>query len=225
MSAIFKKILALIASIGLVLLNQFVLSNERQVVSNISILTNDAICNASGECTMDISDSAPNILQICDTSKAYLQWNSKRSGAFLVTCDCQCTSYDNTGWIIDLKTSINERRVQKVYLGKEFTIERLNSRPHRIYDFFSSHSFCESVGNERLEKSIFVSLMKKPTNRDVDPYCFFPVYIVEDGGYLGARTSRDRGRDEEFLRIDESDFLVGVEIINHINKLQIVINK
>lgn len=219
MSVIFKKIRALIAIIGLVLLSQFALSNERQVVSNISVLTNDAICNASGECTMDISDSAPNILQACDTSKASLQWNSKRSGAFLVTCDCQCTSYDNTGWIIDLKTSINERRVQKIYLGKDFTIESLSQRPHRIYDVFSSNSFCESVGNELLKKSIFVSLMKKPTNRDVDPYCVFPVYIVEDGGYLRARTSSDGGKGEELFSIDESDSLVGVEIINYIKKV------
>ncbi|MCO6060482.1 hypothetical protein NG726_27995 [Pseudomonas sp. MOB-449] len=90
------------------------------------------ICNAAGECIWDVSEKSREIMLACETPRASMAWNKKREGAFLITCDCGCTSHDNTGWIVDLTASDQARKVQQVPLGKEATIEMLGSAPKKL---------------------------------------------------------------------------------------------
>jgi hypothetical protein len=186
-----------------------------------SLARDVANCNNFGECTADVGEYGREILLSCETRKAAVMWNRKRPGAFLIACDCECTSHDNVGWVIDLKTPFEELRIQKIHLGKSATIEGLSQRPLLIFDMMSSHSLCETVDGEELKKSIFVSLVKYSTGIDVDPYCFSPVYIVEGGGYLEAKASNTQDKHRELPRIEDSGSAVGVEVIQYIIHLSI----
>ena len=70
-------------------------------ITNLPKDVNGAVCNASGECALDISDTAKNILFACETPKVEVTWNRRKNSLFLIACDCVCTSHDNTGWLVE----------------------------------------------------------------------------------------------------------------------------
>jgi hypothetical protein len=88
---------------------------------------NSAVCNASGECVLDISDTAKHILLACETPKVEVTWNRTKKNVFLIACDCECTSHDNTGWIVDKDIATGEHKVWKIDLGKKIHCGRTES--------------------------------------------------------------------------------------------------
>jgi hypothetical protein len=178
----------------------------------------DAVCNYSGECIVDIGRSAKNILLACETSKVSMQWSKKRQGAYLISCDCECTSHDNVGWLVDKHSTIEEQKVQKLYLGKDATIEALRAKPGIVSDIVASHAMCGMVDGKKLELSIFVSLVKRPTNDELMPYCFFPIYMVEGVGGLKI-IANDTDVGGLTLTSMEDDPISRVEIIKFISGL------
>lgn len=146
-------------------------------------------CNNFGECSRAV-DGAAELLEWCETSSAMIAWNYKRKGAFLVSCDCKCTSHDNVGWIVDRDVRTGEQVVRKLQVGKQSTVESVRRSSGLVSDGFSEYPYCSAINSKSLSGSMFVTLLKEPTGSDVSPYCFYPAYIVlgEDG--LEVRTDR-----------------------------------
>lgn len=141
----------------------------------------NAVCNISGECSADISDIAIDILVLCGAPKVEVAWSRENKNVFLVSCDCQCTSYDNAGWLIGKSIAGDKYEVWRLGLGKKYTVEELSRSKGSISDLFRSYSLCSDPDKRLVKTSVFVSLVKYPTNNETNPYCFSPEYIVEEG--------------------------------------------
>lgn len=149
--------------------------------------SNKGNCNISGECSMVVDGSA-EILKWCETSKATIAWSYKRKGAFLLSCDCECTSHDNVGWVVDRDSETGEEVVQKLQVGKQSTVESVRRSSGLVSDDFSAHPYCGEVDDKRLSVSVFVTLLKQPTGSDMAPYCFYPAYILIGGNGIEVKT-------------------------------------
>lgn len=149
-------------------------------------------CNISGECSKVVGGSA-ELLKWCETSKATIAWSYKRRGAFLVSCDCECTSHDNVGWVVDRDSVTGKNIVQKLQVGKQSTVERIRRSSGLVSDEFSAHPYCGEIDDKKLSDSVFVTLLKQPTGGDVVPYCFYPAYILigEDGVKISTDSPDD----------------------------------
>ena len=215
----YRKIFSAIVVTGLGMFSAFLFAGDTQVLTNACFSASETACNSLGECTMDVSHSAPSILQACESPKASVAWNRKRQGAFLVSCDCKCTSHDNIGWLIDITSNADIRKVQKIYIGKRATIEDLQQNPTSIPDMISAHPLCEKIDFEKLKISVFVTLMKQPTNNEMAPYCFFPAYMVEEGARLEVKTNNADDKYGKLLSIAGDDSVFEAEIIEYVDGL------
>lgn len=121
---------------------------------------NGTVCNVSGECALDIGCIAKNILLACETPKVEVAWNRTKNNVFLIACDCECTSHDNTGWLVDKDIAVGEHKVWKLHLGKKYTVEELGRPMINIPDLFHSHPLCNEPDKRLLKASVFVSLVK-----------------------------------------------------------------
>jgi len=146
-------------------------------------------CNDSGECVRAIGGAA-ELLEWCETSSATIAWSHKRKGAFLVSCDCECTSHDNVGWIVDRDVRSGKQVVQKLQVGKQSTVESVRRSADLVPDRFSAYPYCSDINGKNLSDSMFVTLLKEPTGNDVSPYCFYPAYIVLSESGLVVKTDR-----------------------------------
>lgn len=162
---------------------------------------------------MDVSSAGKNILAACQAPRASTSWNRKEKYVFLVACDCKCTSHDNTGWLIGGVSITGEREIQKLYLGKEFTLEALEKEPSSISDILASHPLCEKVDAVKLRKSVFVILLKQPTNSQSTPYCFLPAYIMDHGGSMKIRTNDVGNQYGKYLRAEGLDSISRSELL------------
>ncbi|WP_413703689.1 hypothetical protein [Pseudomonas sp. Pseusp16] len=181
---------------------------------------NGAVCNASGECALDISDTAKYILLACETPKVEVTWNRTKKNVFLIACDCECTSHDNIGWLVDGDMSIGEYKVWKLDLGKKYTVEELSRTVINIPDLFQSHPLCSEPDKKLLKASVFVSLLKHPTNNENSPYCFSPVYITEENHRLNFK-GYDAGGESSVVQYRESDRSSAyAEILNVVNNIK-----
>lgn len=151
-----------------------------------------AHCSSSGECTLDILKTEPNLVAICEGLKPGLAWNRRKQDIFLFSCDCECTAHDNFGWLVDARRGLKELTIQRVILGKWSSKSELNLKPSTIKDTFASHSMCESLDKQKLQDSIFISLIKRPTGNETGPYCYFPTYIHDlNKGFKIETNSKD----------------------------------
>ena len=156
-------------------------SPERGLTPNSSDIRNAAICNGSGECILALNHLYPPILEACETDSASLSWNLKRDGAYLLTCDCRCTSHDNSGWLIERRDSREDTVAYRMALGKTFTVRATQEIPASINDRVND-PLCGKINTDALDASVFISLYKYPTNRESASYCFAPLYIVDKHG-------------------------------------------
>lgn len=181
MSVRSRKLIATIIALGIVLFSGLAMTAPSGIFPIFPLVTEGA-CNTSGECSFDISDLSETILLACDAPRASISWNKKQSTSFLIACDCQCTSHDNVGWLIDMSNVVNHKKIQKLQVGKSFTKEALEKQAGNISDLVSSHPLCERVDKDKLIKSIFVSLIKESTKSESQPYCFSPLYVIPSQG-------------------------------------------
>lgn len=149
-------------------------------------------CNEFGECYRAVGGSA-EILKWCETASATIAWNHRRKGAFLVSCDCECTSHDNVGWVVDKDVRTGKYVVQKLQVGKQSTVESIRRSSGLVLDGFSGYPYCGAINSKNLSDSVFVTLLKEPTGSSVLPYCFYPAYIVL--GKSGLEVKADGGGD------------------------------
>lgn len=165
--------------------------------------TPEAVCNNQGECSLDLSDVGVDSAALCDAPTAWISWNTKQKGIYLISCECDCTSHDNSGWLVSFNSDPNPPSVQKVRLGKRNTLETLHKAPSRVPDILASHLMCEASDPEKLSASIFVSLIKRPTDELGAPYCFYPAYIVARDGLINVESN---DRDDDYgKRLYESE--------------------
>ena len=219
MFAIYKNMVRTMVVVGFYALSCVVFSSSVQAMPSNPALMNEAACNSSGECAMDISGMAKNIFLACESSKVSVSWNHRRQGSFLIACDCECTSHDNIGWLVDLPPIAGTKKIQKLYLGKRVTVELLKKAPRRISDIFSSHPLCEKIDTEKLKSSVFVSLIKQPENSEVAPYCFSPVYVIGNKKTLEARTNNVNNGYGELLYLEEENPILDAELLRVIDGL------
>ena len=180
-----------------------------------------AVCNFSGECSMDVGSEGKNILAACEAPRASISWNRKEKGVFLVACDCKCTSHDNTGWLIGGASVTGEREIQRLYLGKEFTVEALGKDPSSISDIMASHPLCEKVDVVKLRESVFVTLLKQPTNNQSAPYCFLPAYIMGYRDSMKIRTNDVGNQYGKLLRMEDIDSIQRSELLEFVDGILI----
>lgn len=181
--------------------------------SHVLDVEGKAVCNLSGECSMDVGSEGENILAACEAPRASISWNRKEKDMFLIACDCKCTSHDNTGWLIGGASMTGEREIQKLHLGKEFTLEALGKDPSSIFDIMASHPLCEKVDAVKLRESVFVTLLKQPTSSQSAPYCFLPAYIMDYRGAMKIRTNDVGSQYGKHLRVEGVDSISRSELL------------
>jgi hypothetical protein len=218
MFAICKKSASNILTVCLAVFSSFTLADIKQTPPKLHPTMNKAVCNTTGECSIDVSDTAKNILLACETPKVSIAWNRARKNSFLIACDCECTSHDNTGWLIDTNIATGKQNIKELHLGKRYTVEALKHTTSNIPDIFNSHPLCEKIDNNTLNNSIFVTLIKQPTNNDAAPYCFSPAYIIEDKKNLTIQTNNNKLETSLLIKREES--LTDAEIINFLDEFQ-----
>lgn len=179
------------------------------------------LCIDSGECSLDVSSVALDLLERCEAPKLTLNWNENTAGAFLLACDCNCTSHDNTGWLVE-NYSINALpKITELSLGRRFTLQALRQSPSSIRDTLSSSPLCEPLDFEKAEVGVFVSMIKRPSKADNAPYCYYPVYIVVRAEQLEIETHDEDdgyGRALVFERRDEAVEASIIKLLNGLTK-------
>jgi hypothetical protein len=89
-----------------------------------------------------------------------------------------------------------------------------------IPDLFQSHPLCSEPDKRLVKASVFVSLFKHPTNKEISPYCFSPAYIVEENQRLKIK-GYDAGDESSVLQRYENDgSAVYAEILDVVGGIQ-----
>ncbi|WP_155760134.1 hypothetical protein [Stenotrophomonas maltophilia] len=107
-----------------------------------------------------------------------MSWNNAVPNATLVTCDCICTSHDNSGWLVETGLKDDVPRVRRVTLGKVSGVAEFNRYGERVPDTFASHPWCSGTKPKMPINAVFATLMKQPTKAGDAPYCFTPHFFV-----------------------------------------------
>ena len=118
-----------------------------------------SLCDSAGHCKLKLTKNA-DALALCEGNAPKLYWNQGRE-SYLFACECDCSSHDNTGWLVDVSTG----RVQGVGLGKPAVAQELIN-VDIVTDIMASHPFCEALDSNSLRSAEFVSLVKYPTGND-----------------------------------------------------------
>ncbi|MBN7838075.1 hypothetical protein J0L40_09935 [Stenotrophomonas maltophilia] len=142
--------------------------------------THVAACGATPQGSLRVEERSPVIKQLCKTEKVWLSWNKAVPNATLVTCDCSCTSHDNSGWLVEAQPEVDTYRVHRVSLGKVFSPTELRRAGARIQDIVSSHPWCSAARPSVPTNAVFATLVKQPTESGDEPYCFTPHFFVGD---------------------------------------------
>lgn len=117
-------------------------------------------------------------LALCEGYAPTLYWNEGREN-YLLACECDCTSHDNTGWLVDGSSG----KVQGMALGKPAVPTELVD-VDAVSDIMASHPFCEALDPGSLQAAEFVSLIKYPTDDEDAPYCFSPRTFAMSNGSI-----------------------------------------
>ncbi|WP_329850895.1 hypothetical protein [Stenotrophomonas pavanii] len=142
--------------------------------------THVAAGGATPQGSLRVEERSPVIKQLCKTEKVWLSWNKAVPNATLVTCDCSCTSHDNSGWLVEAQPEVDTYRVHRVSLGKVFSPTELRRAGARIQDIVSSHPWCSAARPSVPTNAVFATLVKQPTESGDEPYCFTPHFFVGD---------------------------------------------
>jgi hypothetical protein len=153
-------------------------------------------CTTDGECIREIGVHAKTIFEKCETDRVTIAWNRRYEDAYLISCDCRCTSHDNTGWIVSNTKGASSLIITRAVLGKSATVAQIKSEPDAIKDIMSSFPLCEKPVRSELTHSVFVTLIKSPTGEEDPPYCFSPAYIVKGPKGLELRPGNGDAKDE-----------------------------
>ena len=141
--------------------------------------THVAADGAAPHGSLRVEERSPVSKQLCKTEKVWLSWNNAVPNATLVTCDCSCTSHDNSGWLVEAQ-EVGTYRVHRVSLGKVFSPTEFCRAGARIQDIVSSHPWCSVAISSMPMNAIFATLVKQPTESGDEPYCFMPHFFVGD---------------------------------------------
>ncbi|MGY6086949.1 hypothetical protein ACWWU7_12690 [Stenotrophomonas sp. SM006] len=142
--------------------------------------THVAADGAALQGSLRVEERSPVIKQLCKTEKVWLSWNNAVPSATLVTCDCGCTSHDNSGWLVEAQPEVGTFRVHRVSLGKVFSTTEFRRAGARIQDIVSSHPWCSGAKPSMPTNAVFATLVKQPTESGDEPYCFMPHFFVGD---------------------------------------------
>ncbi|HAY43446.1 MAG TPA: hypothetical protein DCY59_07795 [Micrococcaceae bacterium] len=133
--------------------------------------------------------------------------NGQNSSAKLVVCDCKCTSHDNIGWVAWEDDKSGSLSVVSVFPGKLASARDFSSTPSPvIHDIYAPVGMCRPVDYNELVQSDFVTLMKRPDEGGLRPYCFDALYMTvsdnslimsfdghlvdaDDASFFGAKVS------------------------------------
>lgn len=152
-------------------------------------------CDSEGHCNVALAGNQ-GALSLCEGYAPMLYWNEGREN-YLLACECDCTSHDNTGWLIDGSSG----KVQGVALGKPAIATELVD-VDAVSDILASHPFCKAFDPGSLQAAEFVSLIKYPTGDEDAPYCFSPrTFTMSNDGIVIEDNGRKLpdGDDEVFL--------------------------
>lgn len=125
-----------------------VLASDPESRLTLQIRMDDALCTDSGECSLDVSGIALDLLELCEAPHLTLNWNQKTPGACLLACDCNCTSHDNSGWPVENYSIQALPKITELSLGRRFTLQALRGSPSSILDALSSSPLCELLDVE-----------------------------------------------------------------------------
>lgn len=142
--------------------------------------THVAADGAAPQGSLRVEERSPVIEQLCETETVWLSWNNAVPEATLVTCDCRCTSHDNSGWLVEWQPEDDTYRVHRVSLGKVFSPTEFRRAGARMQDIVSSHPWCSSAKPSMPTNAVFVTLVKQPAGAGDEPYCFTPHFFVGD---------------------------------------------
>lgn len=133
---------------------------------------------AAPQGSLRVEERSSVIKQLCRTEKVWLSWNNAVPNATLVTCDCSCTTHDNSGWLVEAQPEDDTYRVHRVSLGKVSSPTEFRRASVRIQDIVSSHPWCSVAKPSMPTNAVFATLVKQPTGSGDEPYCSTPHFFV-----------------------------------------------
>ncbi|QOY62253.1 hypothetical protein INQ40_10025 [Lysobacter sp. H21R4] len=145
-------------------------------------------------------------LSLCEGGAPMLYWNEGREN-YLLSCECNCTSHDNTGWLVDRSS----RKVQGVALGKTAVAAELVD-VDSVSDILAAHPFCAAIDPGSLQAAEFVSLVKYPTGNEDSAYCFSPRTFItsSEGVVIEDYGNQVRDSDEEVFLATSAEIAAAV---------------
>ncbi|MBN3835255.1 hypothetical protein [Burkholderia sp. Ac-20344] len=139
-------------------------------------------CGPGDECSTIVPKDSLEAKNLCPNSSMQISWN-KKSDWTLMSCSCNCSEQSNENWFVSHAGAVVELQVGR-YFPRSFFSKSSNPT---VPDIMASHSMCKPADPRMVERSAFVLLDKRPSDRK-DPYCYDVIYAI------------DRGEDIDFMK-------------------------
>lgn len=144
--------------------------------------------------------------------------NSQNSSAELVVCECKCTSHDNVGWVAWEDDETGVLSVVSVFPGKLASAQDFSITPSPVInDIYAPVGMCRPVDYKELVQSDFVSLIKRPDDGAVGPYCFDALYMTVTDNSLVMHF------DGDLVGANDPVFFGAKVSVSNLNDLQLVL--
>lgn len=142
-------------------------------------------CDSNGECSTIFNRSLPDVKTLCGERVTFIAWR-KDSGSILLQCVGSATDGEQ-----DVSYMVNGGNVVGLNSGRYIKINFLQSNPTAsIPDKFGEMPVCAPANLEKLHKSTFVLLYKRPDDAR-DSYCYDITYLTSSVG--GVRLDTNTG--------------------------------
>jgi hypothetical protein len=155
------------------------------------VAAQDLVCDSdSNVCTVVVAE---NYCGAGETAKT--KWDI-RTGEYILSCECNCTSQENTFWFV---SGVNKESVKKIETSKIVSTIDLRKNKDGVRDIFGLVPYCTTLhaGSDKL-----VSLQKIPS-ADNSPY----PYCYEVDGSVPSElcsTSECKGKKELVTKVTSS---------------------
>ncbi|WPN57823.1 hypothetical protein [Pseudomonas sp. P9_31] len=122
----------------------------------------DLVCDSDSDvCTVLVAE---NYCRLGETAKT--KWDI-RTGEYILSCECNCTSQENTFWLV---SGANKASVRKIETGKIVSTIDLKKNKDGVPDVFGLVPYCTTL---HTDSDKLVSLQKIPSaSSTLHPYCY-----------------------------------------------------
>ncbi|WP_124920359.1 hypothetical protein [Burkholderia stagnalis] len=159
-------------------------------------------CGPGDECATIVPNDTLEAKSLCPSSPIQMSWNRKSDWA-LLSCPCNCSEQSNKNWFVSRSGAVIGLEVGR-YSSRSLFSSTLSPM---VPDIMASHSMCKVADRKMIERSAFLLLDKRPSDKK-DPYCYDVIYVVDSDGGLdfieNGMPIKKNSRDY-FLEVGDSE--------------------